>query len=264
MRVIFTIISILIAGQVQAADIAPTVGVENLRFSGEFDREAIRRSIGVYKSKLELCKSSQPSIDFSVEFQIDQNGKARAIANNGYPLPSDNALNCVSTVIGKMQFPIPQVDSTDSIILPIKYDAPKTNTVGKNQKSSKATNETDLSEADKNNQEYLNRVKANALKSMNEQNARQNAQLKATLACNDAYAKDRLLEKYHQCLDQAKYGGSSSESSKTCNKTCESQRMNLEVGCQKCSGGSVERQSCISSCQRNIASQIDQCKTGCR
>ena len=202
MRVIFTIFSIVIAGHAYAVDIAPNVDVENVRFSGEFDREAIRRSIGVYKSKLELCKSSQPSIDFNVEFQIDQNGKARAIANNGYPLPSDNALDCVSAVVGEMQFPIPQVDSTDSIILPVKYDAPKTNTVGKNQKSSKATNETDLSEseADKNDQEYLNRVKANALKSMTEQNARQNAQLKATLACNDAYAKDRLLEKYHQAL----------------------------------------------------------------
>nr|BFD65132.1 hypothetical protein HAGR004_01540 [Bdellovibrio sp. HAGR004] len=262
MRFAFLIFFALLGLNANANDIAPKVDTDQIRFAGDFDREAIRRSVKAHKTKFQLCKSTQSSIDFSVEFQIDQKGKARAIANNGYPLPSDNALDCVSKALGEIQFPVPASDSTDSVILPIRYDEAKTVTVVQNQKSSVPDTDKNLSEseADKKNLEYLEQVKANALREMNAQAAKQNAQLKAALACND---RSLSLEARNQCLDQAKYGGLS-ESAKTCHKNCDSQRMNLEVSCQRCGGGTVARQNCISSCQRNIASQIDQCKTGCR
>lgn len=271
MRFAFLIFFALLGLNANANDIAPKVDTDKIRFAGDFDKEAIRRSVGAHKAKLQLCKSTQSSIDFSVEFQIDQKGKARAIANNGYPLPSDNALDCVSKALGEMQFPVPAYDSTDSVILPIRYDEPKTVTVVQNQKSSVSDTDKNLSEseADKKNREYLERVKVNALREMNEQNVKQNLILKAKLACMDQYRKDNLLENRDRCLANANYGGAKAaatipESMKSCHRTCESQRMNLEVQCHSCTGSPIARNNCISSCNRNIASQIDQCKTGCR
>jgi hypothetical protein len=262
---------LFIASSVSAKEISPKVDVELARFSGEFDMEAIRRLFNSQKSKLEQCKSSQPSLDFGVEFQIDLKGKARAVVNHGFPAPSDKAVECVNTVINQMQFPIPESDSTDWIMLPIKYEeiAPKALSKNKSVATSPSRNAPQESESDKINQEYLNRVKSDALKEMQAQNAKQNLILKAKLSCTDQYRKDNLMEKYDRCMADAQYGGSQaalavSDSAKSCHKTCEAQRLNLEVKCQSCSGNHINRNNCITACNRNIDSQINQCKSSCR
>ncbi len=247
------------------------VDYNDLRMDGTLDREAARRAMSAKKQDFAACGFVDGKLDLS--FQVSEDGKTTDSKSVLSPKRDQKTEDCFKAVLSQVNFGFSGTQQSTKMSLQFDIGVKERKAAQEQQRQSQETEQAKIetnkiksveTEADRKNREYLEQVRANALREMNEQAAKQNAQLKTTLACNDTYSKDHSLEAYNRCLDQAKYGGIS-ESAKTCNKTCESQRMNLEVQChQRCSGGHVARNNCISSCQRNIASQADLCKTGCR
>lgn len=246
--------------------------IQELEVEGIADREAVRRAFQSERKKFDACGISAGNLQ--ITFSVGDTGNIKDAQITLMPQSNEATENCFRGVLSNVNLSFAGVQDVAKIS--IRFDIGKKEREIEEEKqrvahevSQSKSHDEDAksfeSESDKKNREYLEKVKADAIRNMNQQAARQNQQLQATLACNDSYRKDNLLEKYHQCLDQAKYGGAElSESKKTCLKSCEAQKSNREVSCQKCSGGTVVRQNCISSCQRSVADQINQCMSGCR
>jgi len=252
-----------------AEDVKPLsieVDYNELQMDGTLDRESARRAMSTKKKDFAACGFAEGNLNLT--FQVSEDGKTTDSKSVLSPKRDQRTEDCFRAVLSQVNFVFSGIQQNTKMSLQFDIGVKEREAAQEQQRQSQETEQNKIksveTEADRKNREYLEQVKANALREINTQATKQNAQLKATLACNETYSKDHSLEAYNRCLDQAKYGGIS-ESAKTCNKTCDSQRMNLEVQChQRCSGGHVARNNCISSCQRNIASQADQCKTGCR
>jgi hypothetical protein len=121
--ILFTLTFSLLAASSYAEDFHLSVDESGIVFKGQFDREAVRRSLNVIKTQFEKCKSDQP-LRYSIEFQITPKGKARAVMFNGFPLPNDKANDCVAAILEKAKFPPSQKDSTDSVMIPVVVGNP--------------------------------------------------------------------------------------------------------------------------------------------
>ncbi len=113
----------MIATTALAEDFSIVPSENEIVFKGTFDREAIRRGITSAKSQIQKCKSDK-ALKFSIEFQIGSDGRAKAGMNNGYPLPDDQSLACVWRVISSINFPKGNLNSTDSVQIPMMVGNP--------------------------------------------------------------------------------------------------------------------------------------------
>lgn len=245
--------------------------IQEIAIEGTADREAVRRAFQSEGKKFDTCGISAGSLQ--IAFSAGETGQIKDAQITLEPQSNQATETCFRSVLSQVNLSFAGIQDVAKISL--RFDIGKkereideekqrvAHEVSQSKVRDKSAKSLE-SESEKKNREYLEGVKADAIRKMNEQAARQNQQLQATLICNDSYKKDNLLEKYHQCLDQAKYGADISESKKTCLKSCEAQKSNREVSCQKCNGGTVVRQRCISSCQRHVADQTSQCMSGCR
>ena len=246
--------------------------IQEVEVEGIADREAVRRAFQSERKKFDACGITAGNVQ--IAFSVGETGQIKDTQITLMPQSNEATEACFRSVLSNVNLSFAGVQDVAKISLRFDIGKKEREIEDEKQRVAKEFSKSKLhdksanaleSESEMKNREYLEGVKADAIRNMNEQAARQNQQLKATLACNDSYKKDNLLEKYHQCLDQAKYGGAElSERKKTCLKSCEAQRSNREVSCQKCNGGTVVRQNCISSCQRHVADQASQCMSGCR
>lgn len=163
MRYLILICSLLLIENAKAENFPVVPDETGIVFKGRFDREAIRRVIKAAKPRIQKCKSDKP-LSYSVEFQIGSNGRAKAGMNSGYPLPSDQALDCVFSVINSLRFPDGNNDSSDSVQIPM--------TVGKSSQAiAEVCNRDDIGKNFEDSCMSLNGLHLRALKVAHLQNS---------------------------------------------------------------------------------------------
>lgn len=252
------------------------VEYSDLKIEGTVDRESVRRALSAKRKDFAACGFAEGKLDLS--FKVSEDGEITDSKSVLTSKRDPKTEDCFKGVLSQVNFKFSGIQNSANMSLQFEIGRKQREAAQEQQQQAKevelAKTEANKpkpqeTKADKENREYLERVKANALKENQIRKAKQDALLKVQLACTEQYRKDNLLERYDNCMASAKYGGAKSaatipDSIKSCHKTCESQRVDLEMKCQNCSGGPVARNNCVSSCQRNIASQIDRCAAGCR